>query len=277
MNRNITQTITDSQHNTFSPSSQLSNFFIFSTPHHTQHPTKTIKHDLQTLHPHHPPLILVLQPPQTKKSTSPPPTTASLRRKPSSTNSLWVSTSSNANTMRFSPGICSLSKQSILRKWVWVPRFSIPSPNPAPQTSDSAPTAQNSPMIGEGIFTQDSHSWKYSHSILHRQFSRVQSQSQSQNLSIFSAPLEKILAVLSSRSGTIDLQPLFFLFRFTLETNHYFSSLRRELLSSFPLPFLPLPFPPLPIQTRSLREKFLLHLPHLISALHLRLRLSNLY
>ncbi|TGO77094.1 hypothetical protein BELL_0123g00090 [Botrytis elliptica] len=143
------------------------------------------------------------------------------------------------------------------------------------RTSDSAPTAQNSPMIGEGIFTQDSHSRKPSRSILHRQFSRVQSQSQ--NLSIFSAPLEKILAVLSSRSGTIDLQPLFFLFRFTLETNHYFSSLRRELLSSFPLPFLPLPFPPLPIQTRSPREKFLLHLPHLISALHLRLRLSNLY
>ena len=68
------------------------------------------------------------------------------------------------------------------------------------------------PFVGEGIFTQDGSAWKHSRNLLRRPFSK----SEYQDVQNFDEPIENLIASLSSSSGIIDLQPLFF--KFTLST-----------------------------------------------------------
>lgn len=68
------------------------------------------------------------------------------------------------------------------------------------------------PFLGEGIFTQDGGPWKHSRELLRRPFLKTHYQ----DLKGFQEPVNNILAKLSSSTGTIDLQPLFF--QFTLAT-----------------------------------------------------------
>lgn len=68
------------------------------------------------------------------------------------------------------------------------------------------------PLLGEGIFTQDSRAWKHSREILRQQFVRMQYQ----NTKVFERHVDDLISELSSSSGTVDLQPLFF--RYTLST-----------------------------------------------------------
>ncbi|KAL8725229.1 MAG: hypothetical protein Q9181_006492 [Wetmoreana brouardii] len=68
------------------------------------------------------------------------------------------------------------------------------------------------PFIGEGIFTQDGVPWKHSRDLLRRPFLKTRYQ----DLKGFQEPINNLLSVLSSSTGAIDLQPLFF--QFTLAT-----------------------------------------------------------
>lgn len=68
------------------------------------------------------------------------------------------------------------------------------------------------PFLGEGIFTQDGGPWKHSRELLRRPFLKTHYQ----DLKGFQEPVRNLLAKLSSSSGVIDLQPLFF--QFTLAT-----------------------------------------------------------
>ncbi|KAI4184708.1 MAG: hypothetical protein L6R41_004569 [Letrouitia leprolyta] len=68
------------------------------------------------------------------------------------------------------------------------------------------------PFIGEGIFTQDGTPWRHSRELLRRPFLKTHYK----NLQGFQEPVDKLLSILSSSAGVIDLQPLFF--QFTLAT-----------------------------------------------------------
>lgn len=68
------------------------------------------------------------------------------------------------------------------------------------------------PFLGEGIFTQDGGPWKHSRELLRRPFLKTHYQ----DLKGFQEPVQTLLTKLSSSSGVIDLQPLFF--QFTLAT-----------------------------------------------------------
>lgn len=68
------------------------------------------------------------------------------------------------------------------------------------------------PFVGEGIFTQDGGPWRHSRELLRRPFLRTHYQ----DLKGFQEPVKNLLDKLSSSTGTIDLQPLFF--QFTLAT-----------------------------------------------------------
>ncbi|KAI4100533.1 MAG: hypothetical protein L6R37_005400 [Teloschistes peruensis] len=68
------------------------------------------------------------------------------------------------------------------------------------------------PFIGEGIFTQDGPAWKHSRDLLRRPFLKTHYQ----DLEGFQEPINNLFSVLSSSTGVVDLQPLFF--QFTLAT-----------------------------------------------------------
>ncbi|KAI4144861.1 MAG: hypothetical protein LQ341_002538 [Variospora aurantia] len=68
------------------------------------------------------------------------------------------------------------------------------------------------PFLGEGIFTQDGGPWKHSRELLRQPFLKTHYQ----DLRGFKEPVQTLLTKLSSSSGIIDLQPLFF--QFTLAT-----------------------------------------------------------
>ena len=72
------------------------------------------------------------------------------------------------------------------------------------------------PMFGDGIFNQEGTAWKHSREMLrlplhHKHY---------ENLDIFKQSIEDLIDILSSQSGTIDLQPLFF--RLTLDVTTEF-------------------------------------------------------
>ncbi|KAL9046879.1 MAG: hypothetical protein Q9214_000405 [Letrouitia sp. 1 TL-2023] len=69
-----------------------------------------------------------------------------------------------------------------------------------------------SPLLGEGIFTQEGPAWKHSRELLRKQFVRAQYQ----NLDHFREHVDNLLACLPDSGGIIDLQPLFF--KLTLDT-----------------------------------------------------------
>ncbi|KAL9613904.1 MAG: hypothetical protein Q9167_001582 [Letrouitia subvulpina] len=69
-----------------------------------------------------------------------------------------------------------------------------------------------SPLLGEGIFTQEGLAWKHSRELLRKQFVRAQYQ----NLDQFREHVDNLLACLPDPGGIIDLQPLFF--KLTLDT-----------------------------------------------------------
>ena len=86
-------------------------------------------------------------------------------------------------------------------------------------------------MLGDGIFTQDGPSWRHSREFLRRQFTRTKHQ----NLEQFREHVDNLLALLP-RSGTVDLQPLFFALTLDITTalilGHSISSLQGEEGSS---------------------------------------------
>lgn len=69
-----------------------------------------------------------------------------------------------------------------------------------------------SPLLGEGIFTQEGTAWKHSRELLRKQFVRTQYQ----NLDHFCEHVDNLLACLPDQGGAIDLQPFFF--KLTLDT-----------------------------------------------------------
>ncbi|KAL8720027.1 MAG: hypothetical protein Q9225_003043 [Loekoesia sp. 1 TL-2023] len=69
-----------------------------------------------------------------------------------------------------------------------------------------------SPLLGEGIFTQEGPAWKHSRELLRKQFVRTQYQ----NLDHFREHVDNLLACLPDPGGVVDLQPLFF--KLTLDT-----------------------------------------------------------
>jgi cytochrome P450 len=69
-----------------------------------------------------------------------------------------------------------------------------------------------SPLLGNGIFTQEGIAWKHSRELLRKQFVRTQYQ----NLDHFREHVENLIARLPAEEGLIDLQPLFF--SLTLDT-----------------------------------------------------------
>ena len=83
------------------------------------------------------------------------------------------------------------------------------------------------PLLGDGIFTQDGPSWWHSRDLLRKQLARTKYQ----DLEQFREHVDNLLALLP-KSGTIDLQPLFF--DLTLDTTtalilgHSIQSLRAE-------------------------------------------------
>jgi cytochrome P450 len=69
-----------------------------------------------------------------------------------------------------------------------------------------------SPLLGNGIFTQEGAAWKHSRELLRKQFIRTQYQ----NLDHFREHVDNLIARLPVEEETIDLQPLFF--SLTLDT-----------------------------------------------------------
>lgn len=84
------------------------------------------------------------------------------------------------------------------------------------------------PMFGDGIFTQEDAAWKHSRDMLrpplqHKHY---------ENLDVFKQSVDDLIDILSSQSGVIDLQPLFF--RLTLDVTTEF--LFGESVQSLKLP-----------------------------------------
>ena len=69
-----------------------------------------------------------------------------------------------------------------------------------------------SPLLGNGIFTQEGPAWKHSREIFRRRFIQMQYQ----NMDIFCEHVDNLLRCLDVSEVAIDLQPLFF--KFTLDT-----------------------------------------------------------
>jgi cytochrome P450 len=73
------------------------------------------------------------------------------------------------------------------------------------------------PLFGDGIFTQEGPAWKHSRELLRPQFTYRQYS----DLEILREPIDDLINCISdSKSGVVDLQPLFF--RFTLDTTTAF-------------------------------------------------------
>ncbi|KAL2831937.1 n-alkane-inducible cytochrome P450 [Aspergillus pseudoustus] len=84
------------------------------------------------------------------------------------------------------------------------------------------------PMVGNGIFTQDGHAWKRSREILRRQFIRMPYQ----DMTLFEAPVEKMLISLRSCEGVVDLQPVFFDFTLATTVSLILGELSTEIKTS---------------------------------------------
>jgi len=69
-----------------------------------------------------------------------------------------------------------------------------------------------SPLLGDGIFTQEGPVWKHSRELLRKQFARTQYQ----NLDHFRDHINNLICCLPTTQGVVDLQPLFF--NLTLDT-----------------------------------------------------------
>ncbi|KNG44201.1 cytochrome p450 alkane hydroxylase [Stemphylium lycopersici] len=72
------------------------------------------------------------------------------------------------------------------------------------------------PMFGDGIFTQEGPDWKHSRDLLRPQLQHKHYA----NLEIFRVAVDDLVQLLATRSGTVDLQPLFS--RLTLDTTTAF-------------------------------------------------------
>ena len=69
-----------------------------------------------------------------------------------------------------------------------------------------------SPLLGNGVFTQEGPAWKHSRELLRKQFIRMQYQ----NMDVFRELVDNLLERLYISKRAIDLQPLFF--KLTLDT-----------------------------------------------------------
>ncbi len=72
------------------------------------------------------------------------------------------------------------------------------------------------PLLGDGIFTQEGSAWKHSRELLrgplqHKHY---------ENLDVSKQSVDDLIDILSSQSGVVDLQPLFF--RLTLDVSTEF-------------------------------------------------------
>jgi cytochrome P450 len=72
------------------------------------------------------------------------------------------------------------------------------------------------PMFGDGIFTQEGAAWKHSRELLRSPLQHKHYE----NLDVFKQSVDDLIDILSSQSGVIDLQPLFF--RLTLDVTTEF-------------------------------------------------------
>lgn len=72
------------------------------------------------------------------------------------------------------------------------------------------------PMLGDGIFTQEGAAWKHSRELLRSPLQHKHYE----DLDVFKQSVDDLIDILSSQSGVIDLQPLFF--RLTLDVTTEF-------------------------------------------------------
>jgi len=72
------------------------------------------------------------------------------------------------------------------------------------------------PMLGDGIFTQEGAAWKHSRELLRAPLQHKHYE----NLDVFKQSVNDSIDILSSQSGVVDLQPLFF--RLTLDVSTEF-------------------------------------------------------
>lgn len=72
------------------------------------------------------------------------------------------------------------------------------------------------PMFGDGIFTQEGPDWKHSRDLLRPQLQYKHYE----DLEVFRVPVDDLVQLVGTRSGTVDLQPLFS--RLTLDTTTAF-------------------------------------------------------
>jgi len=72
------------------------------------------------------------------------------------------------------------------------------------------------PMLGDGIFTQEGAAWKHSRELLRAPLQHKHYE----NLDVFKQSVDDLVDILSSQSGVVDLQPLFF--RLTLDVSTEF-------------------------------------------------------
>ena len=80
-------------------------------------------------------------------------------------------------------------------------------------------------MFGDGIFTQEGAAWKHSRDLL-----RVPLQHKHyENLDVFKASVDDLIDILSSQSGMVDLQPLFFRLTLDVATKFLFGESVRSL------------------------------------------------
>lgn len=76
--------------------------------------------------------------------------------------------------------------------------------------------AMFSPLLGDGIFTQEGPAWKHSRELLRPQFAR----NQYKDLNVFKEHMDNLISNIPASRGVVNLQPLFF--RFTLDTTTAF-------------------------------------------------------
>ena len=80
-------------------------------------------------------------------------------------------------------------------------------------------------MFGDGIFTQEGAAWKHSRELLRSPLQHKHYE----NLAVFEQSLDDLIDILSSQSGVVDLQPLFFRLTLDISTNFPFGESVKSL------------------------------------------------
>ena len=81
------------------------------------------------------------------------------------------------------------------------------------------------PLLGDGIFTQEGAAWRHSRELLRAPLQHKHYE----DLDVFKQSVDDLIDVLSSQSGAVDLQPLFFRLTFDVSTEFLFGESMKSL------------------------------------------------